>query len=72
MEIKAETITVHSNSCLGCQHHKRDIMLSFSEGMNVHDVFPPTAQAEQIARELVQRMTQNREDATSGGEREGE
>jgi hypothetical protein len=64
MEFIVKTMHVYGKNCLGCQYHKKDVMLSFStpEGLRIHDIFLTNAQAQQLIIQLRKTLRNNEQD----------
>ena len=65
MEIIVKNIQVYPRTCVGCVTQNRDIMVAVldkqSDRDDIHDVFLTTEQAEQLVRDLQDRLKTNLE-----------
>jgi len=61
MQLKLENIRVYSKGCIGCENNKRDIMISFMEGKEFHDIFLTQELAKSFAAELDKKINENEE-----------
>lgn len=54
-------ISVHGQSCIGCERHEKDVMITFmdEEKENVHDLFLTTSQADGLLNELKRVLESN-------------
>lgn len=63
-EISPVSVRAYGRGCTGCRNHQKEIMLTFMEtGTKFTDVFLDTAQAEDLVKEIQERLAQNTEPA---------
>tara|TARA_B110000093_G_C12949501_1_gene401816 strand:+ start:2078 stop:2281 length:204 start_codon:yes stop_codon:yes gene_type:complete len=60
-EKEIKNVTVHGNECIGCDKHKKDIMIacSINGSDEILDLFFTTEQAESLLKRLGERLAEN-------------
>jgi hypothetical protein len=66
--INIDNIQIHSKDCLGCQRHKKDILITISTistDESIIDLFLTQKQAEELRNDLIKTLEYNEKHKTT-------